>query len=181
MAGSAGLHEVGTFQFKIGYGMVEFNFTPPVACMATLTACFLVILLIQVRLMDILMTIHACFTNLPETPLVLFLVADKTGRCQVCTLQLKSGLVMPLNGEVRPFKAQGGMAIGTIRCVALTDKLLIMVICMAVVAIFILDGPVIPAFMAAGTGNILMFPHQWIIGPAMVEIFQLLDLMEGYF
>lgn len=181
MAGSAGLREMGTFQLKIGYRMVKINFTPTVARMATFTTRFLIILLIQVRLMDILMTIHACFAYLPETPLACLFMAGKTGRCQVCTLQLKPGLVMPLNGKVRPFKAQGGMAIGTIGPVAITDKLLIMVICMAVMAIFIFDRPAIPAFMAAGTGNILMFPHQRIAGPGMVEIFQLLDPPEGYF
>jgi len=172
---------MGTFQLKTGDRMVEIDFTPPVACMAALATFFPVIFFIQVRFMDILMTVHTCHTDLPETPLVPFLVASETWRCQVCTCELKPRSIMPLNGKVRPFKAQGGMAIGTIWLAALTDKLLIMVICMAVIAIFILDGTVIPAFMAAGTGNILMLPHQGIIGHGMVEIFQLLDPVEGYF
>jgi hypothetical protein len=181
MAGSAGLREMGAFQLKIGYRMVEINFTPVVTCMAAFTTFFLVKFFIQESFMDILMTIHTCHTDLPETPLVLFLVAGETRCCQVCSLQLKSGLVMPLNGIVRPFKAKGGVAIGTIGRSVLTDELFLVVICMAVVAIFILDGPVIPAFMATGTGNILMFPHQRIVGPGMIEIFQLLDPVKRYF
>ena len=76
---------MGTFQLKIGFRMIKINFSPPIAVMVTLTGRFRVIFFIQVRLMDIFMTINASVTNLPETPFVTLFMTGKTGRCQVST------------------------------------------------------------------------------------------------
>ena len=73
------------------------------------------------------------------------------------------------------------MAAGAILPAAFPDKLTLMVIRVAVVTILIPDGPGIPAFMTAGTGHILVFSHQGIVGPGMVEVIQLLDIVERYF
>jgi hypothetical protein len=181
MAGSACLCEMGPFQDEIRFRMVKINFTPPVVRVATLTAGFPVIFFIQVRLMDILVTIHAGLADIPETPFVFLLVTGKAGRGQVRAAELKSRLIMHLDGVVRPVKAKGGMAAGAILPAAFPDKLAFMVICVAVVAMLIPDGPGIPAFMTAGTGHILVFSHQGIVGPGMVEVIQLLDPVEGYF
>ena len=82
--------------------------------MAALTGGFLVKLLVQVWLMDIIMTIHTRAANFPETPIFILFMTGKTGCCQVCTRQLKSGLIMPFSCESGSFKAKGGMTIGTI-------------------------------------------------------------------
>ena len=112
MTGSARLTEMGTFQFEICFRMIKLNITPIIAAVATLTAFFRVIRFIQVRFMNIIMTIDTFFTNLPETPFGILFMTGETGSSQVCTLQLKFALIMPLNCEVRLFKAQGGMTIG---------------------------------------------------------------------
>ncbi len=91
--------------------MIKLNITPIIAAVATLTAFFRVILLIQVRFMDIIMTIDTFFANLPETPFGILFMTGETGSSQVSTGELEIALIMPLNGEIRPFKTQGAMTI----------------------------------------------------------------------
>jgi len=78
--------------------------------------------------MDIIMTIDTFFANLPETPFGILFMTGETGSSQVSPGELKFALIMPLNCEVRLFKAQGGMTIGTIGGTAVSGKLSIMVI-----------------------------------------------------
>ena len=111
MAGSACLRKMDSFQPETCFGMIKkIDFTPTVVRVTTLTAGFPVIFFIQVRLVDILVTIHAGLADLPEAPLVLLLVTGKTGCGQVCAAELESGCIMHLNGEVRHVEAKGGMA-----------------------------------------------------------------------
>ncbi len=149
--------------------------------MAALTAGLQIIFFIQEWFMDILMAIHTGLADIPECPFVLLFMAGKAGCGQVCPTELKPGCIMHLDGVIRPVKAEGGMAIGTVRSAVLPDKLAIMVIGMAVVAMAVFQGPAIPAFMTAGTGYIPVFSHQRVIGPGMVEIIQLFDPVERYF
>ena len=119
--------------------MVKLGFIPPVVAVTARTTCFLVIFIIHVGFVDIRMTIHAGGTNFPEVPAVALFMTGKTGCCQVSALQLKYSPVMPFNGKLGPVKSKGGMTIGAIGRTALVDKLLIMVIRMAVGAIIVFD------------------------------------------
>ena len=58
-----------------------------------------IIPLIQVGLMDVLMTIGAFFTHISEAPFLAPLMTRKTWGCQVSGRQLKFRAVVPFNGE----------------------------------------------------------------------------------
>jgi len=146
--------------------MIEINFSPFVAVMTTRTTCFLVMFFVHVGLMDIIMTIPAGPAYLPETPFAALKMTGKTGCCKVGPCQFEIRLIMPFYCIIRSFKAHGSMTIRTIWGTALANKLVFVVIGMAIGT---------TRCMTAGAGNNLVFSFQRVVGQGMIKVRRLPD------
>lgn len=98
MAGPARLTLMGPQQFELRPGMIKFNVTPAALAVAAFTACLGVVFFIEVRLVDVFMAVDAAHADVPETPLFLLFMADKTGCGLVGPLQREGARVVLLQG-----------------------------------------------------------------------------------
>lgn len=110
MACPAGLPLMGPLQFKPGLRMIEPDLFPPAFGMAALTGRFGIIFLVEIRLMDVLVAVHAAQADIPETPPFLFLMADKAGRGLVCPVQRELALIVFIQGVGRALESFHRMA-----------------------------------------------------------------------
>jgi len=91
-----------------------------------------IILYFEMILVDIFMAILACNPDIPETPVLLFLMAGEAGCCQVGAIQFEGPEVVLLNGEGELVKPLGTVALRAISHGIRLRKLALVVVLMAV-------------------------------------------------
>jgi len=119
--------------------------------------------------MDILMTISAPDSDLPETPFLLLFMTCDTGSCQVGSLQFEIPVIMLLNRIESVGKSFCAMAIRTILHIPLPGELSFMIIGMAIHATIMFQGNHKIIFVTGFTWQVLMFVLQRVIGPGVVK------------
>ena len=112
--------------------MVETNFCPLIYRMATFAVCVRIILFVNQRTMDVVMTINTIDSDISEFPAFLFFMTDKTRCCQVCPFEMKIGFVMPFNRKGGCRKTFCAVAVGTILRYFLFRELSLVVIIVAI-------------------------------------------------
>jgi hypothetical protein len=110
----AGDGSVPAFEDKGCLPVIKRNFFPASCPVAVFTPGGWVIFRINKIQVNILVTVHAFYTNISEIPFFLFFVALQAGSGQVGSFQLEAGLVMFVNGEGGLGKTVYTVAFGTI-------------------------------------------------------------------
>ena len=106
--------------------------------MACCAVSFRIKLFIHKTLVDILMTIEAPDSNIPEVPVFGFLMTGNAGDCKVCSFKNEFSLVVLFNGESELIEPFGGMTIGAVLHNAELRELVVVIILMTVSAPVIL-------------------------------------------
>jgi len=181
MAGPAGLPLMGTLELKLCFRMIEPDLGPPAFGMAAFTSSFGIIFLIEIRLMDVLVTVHATHTDVPEIPPFLFLVADKTGCGLVRPFQGERAGVVFLKGVERTLESFHGVAGGTVGRPFRFFKLSKVVIGMTVFAQVMIQGIGIAGLVAGLAVQEPVPALQQVTRFAVVESRHFLDHMERDF
>lgn len=94
--------------------MIKSHFVPAVFSMTFRAIGSGIILRVKETGMNILMAVAAGAANIPERPVVGFLVAGKAGRCQMRALKPENTVVVLLNGKVGFLKPVIAVAISAI-------------------------------------------------------------------
>lgn len=160
--------------------MIKGDFAPLIIGMTIYTGRFRIIFFIHCGFMDVLVTIDAILTDLPEGPFATFFMTGKTGCCQVCPGQLERAFVVSFYGKRGYFKSIQRVATGTIRCFTLDRELFSVVIRMATGAAVVFKLLGITRFMAKGTGYLPVLSLKGIVGARMVKTLYSLYLVKGY-
>lgn len=114
MAFPAGLFPVCPFQEVARSAMIKGNVAPPGVSVAGQALFIRIVFRIQDLRMDVLMTVAALFTDLPEFPALIFTVAVETGYGLVGSSQGKGRVVVPFDGVQGGGKSPFGVALGAV-------------------------------------------------------------------
>lgn len=125
---------MSTRDSKVRLCMIKSHFAPAAFSMTFPAIGFGVIFRVKETGMNILMAIAASATNIPERPVVGFLMAGKAGRCQMRSLKPENTIVVLLYGKTGFLKSIVGVAISAIGNHTLFFELPFVVICMAISA-----------------------------------------------
>ena len=140
-----------------------------------------IIFLIEIRIMNILMTIGAMYTNILKTPFFRFFMTFETRSGQMSSIQWEITGIMLLCREIKTIEALGSVTRGTILNNGLLYKLAFVIIGMAIGAMVIFQVIGEVGFMAGFTGDILMLIFQLVICLGMVKIGESLNGVKGNF
>jgi hypothetical protein len=132
MAVAAGLFCMSAFKFKLGFPVIKSYGIPPVQIMAGFAISTRIIFFTYKSLVNILVTIRAPFSNCFKLPFFIFFVAGKTGSGYVCAFQRKYAGIVLFDRVGKFGKSFHCMACGAIGRNTVFNKLLFMVIGMAI-------------------------------------------------
>jgi hypothetical protein len=145
--------------------------------MAGFTILFRIIFRINKILMDIVMTINAVRTNGFKFPFLGLFMTLETRGCHMGSFQWKYPLIVLFQGIGEFVKSFNRMAPGAVRRFPVFNKLLAVIVGMAIgtLAVWQRGGEFL--FMARFAGHLLMFPLKLKIGFIVVEA----GWASGYF
>ncbi len=182
MTGTAILQGMFSGQLESGVIVVKFIVHPPGSLVTILACLFWIPFFGYLSGVYIFMAVHTALTDTPEFPFAILLVAGKTRRCNMGTIQWHLRFLVVLQGEKASREAIHGMAFAAIRACAIDGKLVVMKI-----------------FMAGGTGIVrqrvshffrnmafpaidgFVFALQGKTGPVVIKLLQVADFYKGIF